>query len=67
MKAADIQKMSPDEKMRTIEALWDSLIHDDSEIKSPDWHEEILRDRKRKIEHSEAEYTSLADLKKNRS
>ena len=67
MKTADIQKMTPDEKMRTIEALWDSLIHDDSEIKSPDWHGEILRERKRKIEHGEAEYISLEDLKKNRS
>ena len=50
MKAADIQKMTPEEKLQAIEALWDSLIHDETEIKSPDWHAEILRETELRFE-----------------
>jgi len=44
MNALDIKKMTTEEKMQTIEALWDSMIHDDVEIKSPAWHADVLRE-----------------------
>ncbi len=64
MNALEIKKMTSEEKLQAIEALWDSLVHDDIEMKSPDWHAEVLRERKIKIEQGEAEFISLADLKK---
>jgi hypothetical protein len=64
MNALDIKKMTTEEKLQTIEALWDSMIHDETEIKSPDWHTEVLRDRKSKMEYGEVQFISLADLKK---
>ena len=63
MTIAEISKMSVLERLQTMEALWDSLTREPSEIKSPEWHEEILSDRKEKIESGNADFISLEDLK----
>ncbi|OGL47231.1 MAG: hypothetical protein A2161_17530 [Candidatus Schekmanbacteria bacterium RBG_13_48_7] len=66
MKTVEIKKMSTAERLQAIEALWDSLLDKESEIKSPEWHQNILKDRKRKIKNGKAEFISLAELKKSR-
>ena len=63
MNIAEISKMSVLERLQTMEALWDSLTREPSGIKSPDWHEEILSDRKQKIENGNAIFISLEELK----
>lgn len=63
MNITDISKMSVLERLRTMEALWDSLTHDPSEHKSPEWHGEILSDRKEKIASGNAHFKSLEALK----
>jgi putative addiction module component (TIGR02574 family) len=63
MNIAEISKMSVLERLQTMEALWDSLTREPSGIKSPDWHEEILSDRKEKIENGNAIFISLEELK----
>ena len=50
MNTSDIKKMSRTERLAAIEALWDSLLDEESEIESPQWHREVLEERKRKIE-----------------
>jgi hypothetical protein len=35
--------MSWDEKLRTMEQLWQSLCREESRLASPPWHEEALR------------------------
>ena len=63
---SDIQKMSVAERLQTMEALWESLQSDESGVESPEWHGEILRERKRKIENGETEFITLEELKKRR-
>jgi len=63
MTIAEISKMSVLERLQTMEALWDSLTREPSGIKSPKWHEEILSDRKEKIESGNANFISLEELK----
>ena len=63
MSMMDINKMSMLERLQTMEALWDSLVHEESEIESPDWHKEILGERQRKIESGEAEFLSIEEVK----
>jgi putative addiction module component (TIGR02574 family) len=63
MNAIEITGMSKAEKLQTMEALWDSLIHEDSEIESPEWHQPILEARKLKIEEGKAEYLSIEELR----
>ena len=47
---------------QAMEKLWDSLCNKE-EIESPEWHKDILQERKKKIEKGEAAYISLEDLK----
>jgi len=63
MTIAEISKMSVLERLETMEALWDSLSREPAGIKSPKWHEEILSDRKEKIESGNADFISLEELK----
>jgi hypothetical protein len=49
-----------------MEALWDSLLYEESEIESPGRHRDILEERKRKIENGKAEFISLEELKASR-
>ena len=63
MDPSAIDKMSQEEKLRAMEALWDSLTHGDSELQSPAWHEEILASRKSKMDTGEATFVSLNELK----
>jgi len=56
------------EKMSTIdrEALWDSFMGEKSEIDSPEWHRDIIEERKRKIKNGKAEFISLEELRASR-
>lgn len=58
-----ISKMSQDEKLRAMEALWDALTHGESEPPSPTWHEEVLASRKSKMDAGEATFVTLEELK----
>lgn len=58
--------MSRIERLQTMEALWDSLIDEELEIESPEWHGDILEERKRKIEKGNAEFLSLEKLRASR-
>ncbi len=63
MTITEIKKMSTIERLQAMEELWDALCHDDQEIESPVWHEEILEERRKKLETSKAEFISIEDLK----
>ncbi|MGD9975718.1 MAG: addiction module protein [Desulfatirhabdiaceae bacterium] len=43
--------------MQAMELLWDALSHNDHEMPSPAWHEEILKKRKDRIRRSKIHYT----------
>ena len=62
MNTAEIKKMSVIDRLQAMEALWDSLLAEKADI-SPDWHQNILKERKRKIESNEAEFLSIEELK----
>jgi hypothetical protein len=46
-----------------MEAIWDSLIHDNSDIESPEWHQDTLAARKREIDEGTAEFRPIAELR----
>ena len=66
MNIQEIKKMSRIERLQAMEALWDSLIDEESEIESPEWHQDILEERKRKIENGKAEFITLEELRATR-
>ncbi len=59
----EIKKMTTLERLQTMEALWDSLCQEESDIESPRWHRNILNKRKKKIKNGEAKFISLEELK----
>ena len=63
MTIAEISKMSVIERLQTMEALWDSLTHESTEIKSPAWHGDVLSEREKKIKSGNANFISLEELK----
>lgn len=66
MDILEIKKMSKIERLQAMEALWDSLIDEEPEIASPEWHRDILEERKRKIETGKAEFISFEKLRASR-
>ncbi len=66
MTATEIQKMNFKERLQAMELLWDSLLEDEHRIESPTWHEDVLRERKEKIDNNEANFISLDELKASR-
>ena len=66
MNIQEIKKMSKIERLQAMEALWDSLIDEESEIESPEWHRDVLEERRRKIETGKAEFISLEEVRASR-
>ena len=65
MGIAEIKDMTTIERIHTMELLWDALSHEDQQIKSPSWHEDILRKRKEKLESGELKFITIDQLKKH--
>jgi putative addiction module component (TIGR02574 family) len=63
MNISDIARMSKIQRLQTMEAIWDSLIHDATGIESPDWHGDILAARRDSIAEGKAEFFSIEELK----
>lgn len=62
MKAID--QMSIEEKLSTMEALWDSLRPIEDQIASPDWHGQILNDRATRLAAGQSQISDWEDAKK---
>lgn len=44
-----VDKMSIEEKIQTMETIWDDLCKKADTIASPPWHEDVLNDRESNI------------------
>ena len=50
MKTLDLplRKMTASDKLRAIETLWEDLARDERQVKSPDWHFDVLKEREQR-------------------
>jgi putative addiction module component (TIGR02574 family) len=66
-----IPKLSVEEKLQTMEALWQSLSSKPDAVESPAWHEKELRDRERDIESGKSKFIdwekAKADIRRQTS
>ena len=60
---SQIERMSVTERLRAMDQLWDSLNRCGNEIPSPDWHQDILADRKARAQRGEAKFLTLDQLR----
>ena len=59
-----LQKMSRDEKLRAMEALWADLSKDDDRFESPAWHAQLLREAERAIKNVKEKFSDWDEAKK---
>lgn len=50
-------------RIRTMERIWDSRNHEESEPESPSWHETILNERKQMMVSVETKYLTMKQLR----
>lgn len=60
-----LEKMSTEEKIQTMETIWDDLCKKADSISSPPWHEKVLNDREDGIKNGEDEFMDWNRAKKN--
>ena len=63
IQVADIERMSLEERLQTMELLWSSITRTPEAVDSPDWHQEVLAGRVARVERGEGEFLTLAQLK----
>ena len=54
--ALPIESMSVEEKLSAMEALWDALCRDETQVPIQEWHKQVLDERRRQIETGEARF-----------
>lgn len=59
-----INKMTTEEKLRTMEDLWDDLCHHAAEVPSPSWHKDVLLQREESISKGNDTFTEWEKAKK---
>ncbi len=55
MSVEEIQQLPREEQLRLMEALWEELSREESELKSPAWHEAALAETERRLEEGREE------------
>jgi hypothetical protein len=63
IESSQIERMSVAERLRTMEQLWDALSRDVSEMPSPEWHRDVLAERKERAQRGEAKFLTLNQLR----
>jgi putative addiction module component (TIGR02574 family) len=61
--SSELERMSVTERLRAMDQLWDSLNRSGDEIPSPDWHQDVLADRKARAQRGEAKFLTLDQLR----
>jgi hypothetical protein len=62
----ELEKLSVKDRMILLEKIWSSLKQESDNLESPAWHEDVLAERRRKIESGEAEYVTLEELRRRK-
>ena len=59
-----IDRMTLEEKLRAMEALWDDLCRQEEAVPVPQWHKDLLDERERLVEHGKARFIDWEAAKK---
>ena len=61
----NLHEMTTEEKLRTMELLWDDICRNVPDFASPPWHEDILKYREEKIKQGKEEFIDWEQAKKD--
>ncbi|HNS20710.1 MAG TPA: addiction module protein [Sedimentisphaerales bacterium] len=62
--AIEIARLSREEKLRVMEAIWEDLSRDTAQVESPDWHREVLEETDRRLGAGQEPLVDWQDAKK---
>ena len=51
-----IEEMTPGQRVELMGQLWDVMIQNPAEIEPPQWHRQVLDERRRRVEAGETDY-----------
>jgi hypothetical protein len=63
----EIDRMTLEEKLRAMEALWDDLCRREENVPVPQWHKDILEERERAVAEGRAKFVDWQTAKKRLS
>ena len=58
-----LNEMTTIDKLRVIEDIWESLLHDSEKIPSPAWHADILSAREKRVREGESKFSDWNEAK----
>jgi putative addiction module component (TIGR02574 family) len=58
-----LDTMSVGEKVQLLEQVWDNLCRQSGDVRSPEWHAAVLRERQSQIESGSMAVSSWAEAK----
>ncbi len=59
-----LEKMSTEDKIRTMETIWEDLCKKAENISSPSWHKDVLEEREKAVESGKEEFIDWSEAKK---
>lgn len=63
MNTVAIDTLNTEEKIFTMEQIWDDLCHNADAMQSPDWHKSILQSRMKIAESDDAQFSDWDSAK----
>ncbi|MCP4109438.1 MAG: addiction module protein [Desulfobacteraceae bacterium] len=61
----NLKEMSTEEKLRAMEMLWDDICRNVPDFLSPAWHENILKEREKKLKEGKDRFVDWDHAKKD--
>jgi len=59
-----LEQMTREEKLRIMEELWVDLSRDESQVESPAWHGDVLRERAESVKTGKETFIDWEEVKK---
>lgn len=59
-----LDKLTNEEKIQIMEAVWEDLCKNVENFKSPAWHQDILKDREQRVNSGESQFKDWDQAKK---
>ena len=60
----DIAKMSREEKLQVLEAIWADLSKDAAAVESPPWHEDVLKETQSRLNAGQEQILDWPEAKR---
>ncbi len=63
--AIEIKRLSREEKLKVMEAIWEDLSNEEDQIESPEWHEKALQETELRLRSEKEKIVDWQEAKKD--